>query len=281
MALRLNNLGINRKLLAVSNERLESETGIPVERLNILEGEYRSFLEQPELIAYRPLSYAHSKPLEYFGSLQLLKPGPASVVLDAAGGGGQFAAIVLRSTAARDVISHDPVQIPGSRGGIRYTGGTVESIQEPDESIDCISCHHSLEHFRGGADIAFMSEVFRLLKPGGRACVVPLFVASKYFEIWNTKDSERYDDSAVSLYDPFATFPGWGPYERFARVYDLAAFVKRLLTPLSELGAKIRLFEVLYEGKVAPDISFFRNNHQIAMNRPMRAMVIEKQAAGR
>ena len=45
--------------------------------------------------------------------------------------------------------------------------------------MDVITLHNSIEHFENGADAAFIAEAVRLLRPGGRLCVIPLFAADK------------------------------------------------------------------------------------------------------
>jgi hypothetical protein len=161
-------------------------------------------------------------------------------------------------------------------GGIRFIGKGVEALDLPAQSLTAIACHHSIEHFRGDADIGFIDEIVRLLKPGGKACIVPLFLAEPYVEIWNTGRKNKFDERAVTINDPFATFTGWGNFEGFARVYSPESFDRRILSRIPDTFTT-SFVEVTFEGQPCPRIDFFHNPHQPSINCPMRALVIERK----
>ena len=52
-------------------------------------------------------------------------------------------------------------------------GSNADAIPLPDGSIDGIVSLNAIEHFEAGHDLGFLKECARLLKPGGRICVVP------------------------------------------------------------------------------------------------------------
>jgi len=278
-ALGVCNLRINMHARPLPLRAMGAVSGLVPGRLDLTAAEYRQVADAPLMERFARLDYVHDKALEYAVSLKLLAPRPGGVLLDAAGGYGEFAGLALRLCGLGTAYSLDgiryPQRPPRPDMPTRLCGG-VDAIPLPDASVDWVSCHHSFEHFKGDADAAFIRELGRVLRPGGRACVVPLFLADTYYEIWNRRDGERFDEAARTLYDPLGTFPGWGPFEGFARVYDPEAFARRVLGAAGGLGAS--LLEVCYEGAPAPDLS--RNRRQPKVNGCMKALFLEKPADG-
>ena len=66
----------------------------------------------------------------------------------------------------------------------------IESIDEPNNEFDLIICYHILEHIE--KDIKAMSELIRILKPGGR-CIIqtPFKTGGIYEDATVTSDIER------------------------------------------------------------------------------------------
>lgn len=61
-------------------------------------------------------------------------------------------------------------------------GGYASSIPLPDDSVDTITLHCSFEHFEGDGDSEAVAEFERLLKPGGQACIIPLYLMNPHQE---------------------------------------------------------------------------------------------------
>ncbi|MEF2144716.1 MAG: class I SAM-dependent methyltransferase [Desulfovibrionaceae bacterium] len=268
----MHNLRINRHALPLRMEEIVPLPGLAMGRLDVTPAEYRRLVELPEMSRFRQYDFVYGKALEYVVSLKALGILDGSVHLDAASGYGEYAAAALRLANPATFYCLDNVRYPRREGQpVRLFGG-VECIPLPDASVDTISCHHSIEHFKGDADTGFIREVARVLRPGGRACILPLFLASESLEIWNTRRSERFDPQARTLYDPFGTFPGWGPCERFARVYSPEAFQRRVLEAARPLKAS--LLQVYYDGAIAPNME--HNKHQAKINGHLKVLVLEK-----
>jgi ubiquinone/menaquinone biosynthesis C-methylase UbiE len=71
-------------------------------------------------------------------------------------------------------------------------GGNASSLEVDDESFDSLFLHNSWEHFEGESDFEFLKEAFRVLKPGGKVFITPLFFGIEGFvttspEIWTNK----------------------------------------------------------------------------------------------
>jgi SAM-dependent methyltransferase len=115
----------------------------------------------------------------------------------------------------------------------------------PDSSIDCASLQCALEMFIRNADIQLMSELGRVLKPGGRVIVVPLYMHRSYCgyctpEFWHQRE---YHDPDAMLYVNRDTFG-----VPFSRKYNVAQLKRRLLDPLPIHGMSFNL-HVLRNGQ--------------------------------
>jgi SAM-dependent methyltransferase len=235
--------------------------------------DYDRLLASAALARFRELPYAHAKPLEYLASLRALAPAAGEVLLDAAGGAsGEY----LRAArdfvgAALELVGQDALAGRVDEAGIRFVSGSVDRIALADASVDAIACHHSFEHFQGDLDTRFLGEALRLLRPGGRLAIVPLFLGSSYAEIWNRRPARGGDPRARRVVDRTAAFAGWGPFEGFARVYDAEALRARVLARLPA-GARARLLRVTLDGRPAPDLA--ANRHQPAVNGEMKLLLV-------
>ena len=68
-----------------------------------------------------------------------------------------------------------------TKKGVEIVESSAQCMPLSDGSVDKISCHHSFEHFRDGGDTAAIFEIQRVLRTGGKACIIPLFLASRLF----------------------------------------------------------------------------------------------------
>ncbi|WP_338668964.1 class I SAM-dependent methyltransferase [Pseudodesulfovibrio methanolicus] len=262
----INNLVTNRKLYPV-----EGGDGEPC---RLVRADYDALLALDVMERFRKYPFVFDKVLEYAVSIRLLGLEPGKVLLDAAGGFGEYAAAALELCGLERVYCLDAVRLPDRGDGVERLVGDVSAIPLPDASLDAISCHHSFEHFQGEADVAFIREIGRVLRPGGRACIIPFFLCNRYAEIRNVRGRALFDPKAMAVYDPFGTFPGWGPFERFARVYDRQAFEGRLL-PAAEGRLDVSVHPVFFESEPCPDMS--RNHHQPRLNGLLKALILTRR----
>ena len=59
-------------------------------------------------------------------------------------------------------------------------GGDAGNMPEPDGFATRIALHFSFEHFEQDADIELIKEASRVLKKGGKLCILPLYLFEKY-----------------------------------------------------------------------------------------------------
>jgi len=265
----------NRLVRPLPAEDVARSTGVPFRYLDATSEEYLAWLEQvkPPQPPDGPFS---KKPLEFYGTWRLLDPRPEDVLLDAAGGVYTYVDLVN----VRERYLHDLSIAPALRQRLEPLVTCLESdaahIPLPDASVDKISCHHSFEHFEGDSDIRFIGEIQRLLRPGGRACILPIFIAGRYYEM--TTDftlAKRYDRLARRLIDPTAQLPGGNGY---ARVYDAAALRRRVLDSIEGSAFDAEIVQLRIDGKAVPDRTLPRNRKYTAINCPFRALLITRHA---
>ncbi len=273
--LRLNNLIINRRVHSIDGNQISQLESVKRDKLNITKEDYIQFTKQPSLCRFSRFSFVHCKVLEYLTSFKLLNFCEESRFLDAAGGSGEYGKAVHSLINCRKNYCNDLLLAGKVEDGVEFIGGNITDLDLRDSSISAISCHHSFEHFKGDEDKKFVLEIVRLLVPGGRACIVPIFLVQEYVETWNIRPLQKFDSTALTVYDPFGAFPGWGKYDRFARAYSLEAFFERILKEIPS-HFEVTIFDVFYEGEPCPEINFWRNHHQAHINRNMRALVIQR-----
>src|SRR5829696_1491709 len=186
-----------------------------------------------------------SKMLEYFIALKLLDIQPSDVVIDVASELSVFPDIVRRLVRAR-VFRQDLIYPPGVRG--EKIGGSAAEMPIENEFADALSLHNSFEHFEADADTGFIREAWRVLRPGGRVCIVPLYLSEQY-EIFTdplvkTEDVVWDQDAAV--------VPVAGYRNRFGRFYSPVAVLNRVVQPAQECGFEVEIFEFRNSRELEP-----------------------------
>jgi len=261
-----------------SFEALHGLSGVEVATLDLAAFDHLRFLQQQYPEWRSKFSHPRYKKLvELSATFHLLDIAPSHCYVDAAGGCFTF----IGSLSARRKILHDrfvSARLRTALAGknVEFLESPAESIPLPDGSVDRISCHHSFEHFQGDSDTGFILEVQRLLAPGGRACIVPIFLAQKYYEIVDSVRVPRFDPAAERLYDPTSPFPGGRFSGRFARVYDLEAFTRRVLQHIDRSRITVRVLEIRDGDKSLPEKSLPCHRTDPVIDFPYRVLVLDK-----
>lgn len=187
------------------------------------------------------------KTLEHFVSLQFLQLLEDSIFIDIAACTSPFHSIVKSLLGVENTYQQDLIYPKGIHG--TKIGGWAHQLYLPDESVEGITLHCSLEHFEGESDTLFFKELERVLKPGGRAIILPFYLAHEYSNhvdpAYNLlKNHQPILDEKAKL-----RYCSW--YQYFSRHYDPKALQERVLdqAPLLEL----KLFSVQNFREVHPD----------------------------
>ena len=169
------------------------------------------------------------KLLEYFVSLELLDIQKEDVVIDVASEWSIFPDVLRKLTGAT-VYQQDLIYPPGIHD--QWIGGNAAHMPLPDEFADKLVLHNAFEHFEGNADTEFILEAWRLLKPGGVLCILPLYLAEEYHILTDPLVKRRnvaWDEGAKIVERPW-----W--HNRFGRFYDTQSFNQRVLTVANNIG---------------------------------------------
>lgn len=185
------------------------------------------------------------KLLEYFVSIDLLNVKSGDVVIDVASEWSIFPN-VLRKLSGAAVYRQDLIYPPGVQGD--RIGGSAVQMPVPDAFSDSIVLHNAFEHFEGTADTDFILEAWRVLKPGGKLCILPLFISDRHAIL-----TDPLVDRRGIMWDPgtqVIELPWW--HNRFGRFYDAAALQHRVLEPASRLGFIPTIYHVVNAKAVHP-----------------------------
>ena len=205
------------------------------------------FTEWKEMIRYSdyfPSYYAASnhylyhKQIQHLVSILLTPPEPSSVWMDIASSTSPFPE-VLRQLYKITVFRQD-LSYPSGVNGLTV-GSDATQIPVPGESIDRVSLHCSFEHFQGNADSEFVKELARILRPGGMAAIIPIYIANKYQILSNPRYWPKYGIPSEQGANVVASQSYW---EHHGRFYDWPNLKKRVLEPAIEHGLRVRFHKV-------------------------------------
>jgi len=106
-----------------------------------------------------------------------------------------------------------------------------------DESVCGVSLHCAYEMFMGDDDAHLIDELARILKPGGKAVILPLYMHTNYC----TYATPEYFGKGYSapLAKEYVRLDCYGVPS--SRKYDAVTLTKRVLDPILRAGLKYRL----------------------------------------
>lgn len=159
------------------------ETGLTPEPYVIDVDGYRAYLQRA---AYprgtygdesSPTAPFHEKTLEHYVAFDVLQLGADDVFMDVASNLSRvpdLASGLFGARAYRQDLAY-PAGLHGDR-----IGGFASSVPLEDGSLSAITLHCSFEHFEGEEDTRFIHEAARLLRPGGKLVILPLYLAEAH-----------------------------------------------------------------------------------------------------
>jgi hypothetical protein len=124
-----------------------------------------------------------------------------------------------------------PLGVHGDR-----IGGDAAALPLPDGFATKMALHCSFEHFEGDSDVGFIRECLRVLAPGGKVVIVPLYMSDTYaihVDPLKAVQSERlFEQDAVVGF-----IKGW--HHPFGRQYDPAHLKSRVVESGRGLGFQV------------------------------------------
>lgn len=190
------------------------------------------------------------KTLEHFLSLVLIDPRPGMTGVDV-GSCQSILPGLARRVYGTQVYEQDLTYPAGVHG--ERIGSSADAIPLPDGSVDFMTLHCTFEHFEGQADTGFVRECARLLRPGGKAVILPLYLNESLCNITGETDPETqraigWDAEAAH----YCLIPEW--QNRFGRHYSPETFMQRVYNPALETGLRPQLYKIGDWGVIHPEL---------------------------
>jgi SAM-dependent methyltransferase len=210
------------------------ENGLCVIDFKINLDEFRQYLERAQYNRF-PEYYGGGKgrnfvekSLEHYLAAKVLQISRNDVYIDIASANSPAAEIYHRLYGC-ETYRQDIVFPSGINGNT--IGGDACNMPVADGFATKMALHCSFEHFEQDSDIRFIKEAGRVLRKGGKLCIVPLYLFESYIAVTDPANLSREEraregalfDSDVALY----CAKGWGL--RHARFYDVTHLIARII----------------------------------------------------
>ena len=221
-----------------------------------------------------PGYYRHNlleKSLEHYVAATFLRLGPGMTYLDVASESATAAEVYERLYQAHS-IALDLSFAPGLHGS--KLGCNADAIPLSDHSIDAMALHCSFEHFEGDSDMGFIREAARLLRPGGRCVIAPLYLCQYYACLTDPLVA----GACQAPFDPEArivALRGWN--NRHGRFYDVDRFVRRVWANRGSLDVTLYHLENRLSAGPACYLRFFAVLEQLPARAPLQAPLSERE----
>lgn len=173
------------------------------------------------------------KRLEYYISENLLDFMPDDITMDVGSWFSPYPDLMKQKYGCR-VYAQDLAYPAGIHDW--KIGGNAANLPLEDNSISKIALHCTFEHFEGDADSGFIEEVSRILKPGGRMVIVPLYIHQDYM---NWTDPSIFASKSIPVDKGARLYKNVGWNNQFGRHYNPAALFSRILKHADGLNVSI------------------------------------------
>jgi len=168
--------------------------------------------------------------------LGLMNYQPDDTYIDIAAGGSPWAK-VMRERLGVSAFAIDLNIGPSYTDLSYYKKENATSTTFSDASVNGASLQCAYEMFMGGDDINLLKEFARILKPGGKAVIVPLYMHTHYCAY---ATPEYYGKGKSDTLAKEYVCCDWNGIPS-ARFYDVNQLKKRVLDPIENLGMKYQL----------------------------------------
>jgi SAM-dependent methyltransferase len=196
--------------------------GLEVREYPVDERRYREWLAEARYPTFAYVVNRTEKFLEHQISFDLLAAPAGATVMDVASCRSAFPTILRRK--GYRAIAQDLEFAPGLHDD--KLGGSAAAMELPAESVDGMTMHCSFEHFEGDADTGFVREAGRVLRPGGRVVILPLYVHEEFINM-----TDPIFASQVPIDEGATAVAVFGYANRFGRHYSVETLRSRVIEP--------------------------------------------------
>jgi hypothetical protein len=207
------------------------QNGVNVKEYAINVNDYKSYMEKARYQNYSSYRIAGGggaknfveKTLEHYVASELLGFGSDDVYIDV-GSADSPAPEIYRELYGCKSFRQDIMFQKGVRGG--NIGGDACSMPLKDGFASKIGLHCSFEHFEGNSDVKFIKEASRILQPGGKMVILPLYLFTTYAVQTNPAYMPR---GGIPFERDATLYCIRNKASRHQRFYDVPHFMKRVI----------------------------------------------------
>lgn len=176
------------------------------------------------------------KSLEHFLAAKLLGLSETDVYIDIASCGSPVPGIYNKLFGC-SVYRQDIIYRKGFHGD--KIGGDAALMPLPDGFATRMGLHCSFEHFENDSDIRFIIEAGRVLKQGGKLCILPLYL----FETYAIQTDPGKLSKKISFEEDAVLYCVKGWNNRHGRFYDVPHLISRVKNNLDTLRMTVYVVE--------------------------------------
>ncbi|MBV9388013.1 MAG: hypothetical protein JOZ78_16440 [Chroococcidiopsidaceae cyanobacterium CP_BM_ER_R8_30] len=226
------------------------KSGIEAVDFEIDISDYRQYIDKAQYHKF-PAYYGggkaknfFEKTLEHYLAAKLLNLSKEDIYIDIASNNSPMPEIYQKLYGC-NAYKQDLILPKGING--REIGGDAGNMPVKDGFATKMALHDALQCFENNSDIGFIKEASRVLRKGGKLCILPLYLFTRYAVQTDPAAMPKGGidfESNVMLY----CIKGFGC--RFNRIYDVPHFIARIINNLNTL--KFTLYVVRNEKEVDP-----------------------------
>lgn len=246
----LNNLQYSEKQYEVA-EKFEDE-GIPIYSYSVNIEQYKDFVREANYDRF-PYYYEGGKSekfpekaLEHYLAAKFLELKDSDVYIDIASSNSPINKIYSELYGC-ETYTQDIKYPKGFDEEKRRIGGNAENLPLDSGFATKMGLHSSFEHFEGTSDIGFIQEAGRVIKNGGKICIVPLLLYSQY--VIQTDPVKAVEEDVKFEEDAVLNCPR-EKHIRHERFYDFDHFYERIYQNLGPLS--IELYKIENPSEIYP-----------------------------
>jgi len=186
--------------------------------------------------------YLPEKSLEHYLATKLLFLTENDIYIDIANADSPTVEI-YKDLFKCKTYRQDLIYPKGIHGNI--IGGSASDLPISNNFATKIALHCSFEHFESNLDILFIKEANRILKTGGKLCILPFYLYNRHVIRTDpaslSRRSIKFDKNAEIYCVKYSR-------ERHGRYYDAPQLIKRIRNNLN--GLKLTIYVVKNENLV-------------------------------